>query len=223
VDITHIVDKPIRAFEILDAEGTHALTSVSFTARRDTTTGGTLPSKGTVTQGMWESVGALGGDYTFQRFEVSHDEYYTLAEDLTDRKTILSLHGTAGYEWGSAPFFERFYGGGINSIRGFAFRGVSPRSGPDDDRVGGKFSLTGTAEVSFPLVEDFLRGVTFVDAGDVESDMEIGTIRTSVGAGLRITLPILGQIPIAIDAAIPVTKNGQDDTQIISFSLGLFQ
>jgi len=223
VDITHIADKPIRAFEILDAEGTHALTSVSFTARRDTTTGGTLPSKGTVTQGMWESVGALGGDYTFQRFEVSHDEYYTLAEDLTDRKTILSLHGTAGYEWGSAPFFERFYGGGINSIRGFAFRGVSPRSGPDDDRVGGKFSLTGTAEVSFPLVEDFLRGVTFVDAGDVESDMEIGTIRTSVGAGLRITLPILGQIPIAIDAAIPVTKNGQDDTQIISFSLGLFQ
>ena len=221
IDINHITDKPIRAFEILDGQGGHNLTSVQFTLRRDTTTGGLLPSKGTVTQLSWESVGALGGDYTFQRLELSHDEYYTLAEDLTDRKTILSLHGDAGYDWGGAPFFERFYAGGINSIRGFAFRGVSPRSGPSDDRIGGDFSVTGTAEVSFPLVEEFLRGVTFVDVGDVESDLQIGTIRSSIGFGIRVQLPILGQIPIAIDAAIPVTTDSKDDTQIISFSLGI--
>jgi outer membrane protein insertion porin family len=45
-----------------------------------------------------------------------------------------------GYIAGGAPFFERFYAGGINSVRGFAFRGITPRDGPDDDRIGGDFT-----------------------------------------------------------------------------------
>jgi outer membrane protein assembly complex protein YaeT len=220
IQIDNIHDEPVRAFEILEEDGSHNLTSLALTLRRDTTTGGALPSKGNSLQGTWESVGALGGDYTFQKFTISADQYYTLYEDLVDRKTILSLHADAGYIAGSAPFFERFYGGGINSIRGFAFRGVTPRSGPDDDRVGGEFSITGSAEVSFPLVEELLRGVVFVDAGMVEKDFEFGTLRSSVGTGLRITLPVLGQVPIAIDFALPITQESKDDTQIISFSLG---
>ncbi len=220
VDINSIDDKPIRAFEILEENGEHGLTSLAFSVRRDTTTGGVLPSKGTNTQVSWESFGVFGGDYTFQRFNASHDAYFTLYEDLIDRKTILTLHGDVGYIAGDAPFFERFYAGGINSIRGFAFRGVTPRSGPDDDGIGGKFSFTGTAEVSFPVVDDLLRGVVFTDFGMVEPSFEFGTFRSSVGAGVRITLPVLGQVPIAIDFAVPITKDDKDDTQLISFSLG---
>lgn len=220
IEISDIKDEPIRAFEILDEEGTHTLTSVTFAVRRDTTTGGVMPSKGTNTQFAWESVGLLGGDYTFQRFTATHDRYYTLYEDLIDRKTILALHADAGYITGESPFFERFYAGGINSVRGFAFRGITPRSGPDDDRIGGDFSITGSAEVSFPLVEETLRGVVFTDVGMVEPDFEWGTLRSSVGAGVRITLPVLGQIPIAIDFAYPLTTDDKDDTQIVSFSLG---
>ncbi|MBC7784760.1 MAG: BamA/TamA family outer membrane protein [Burkholderiales bacterium] len=220
IDISNIVDKPVRAFEILEEQGAHTLTSLSFSVRRDTTTGGMLPAKGTTTQFTWESVGVLGGDYTFQKLNVAHDRYYTLYEDLIDRKTILSLHGDIGYIAGGAPFFERYYAGGINSVRGFAFRGISPRSGPDDDRIGGDFSVTGSAEVSFPLAEELLRGVVFSDVGMVEKDFEFGTLRSSVGVGLRITLPVLGQVPIAIDAAIPLTTDDKDDTQLISFSLG---
>ena len=65
-----------------------------------------------------------------------------------------------------------------------------------------------------------LRGVVFSDFGTVESDVRIGTIRSSVGAGVRLTLPFLGQVPIAIDFAVPITEDDEDDTQIISFSLG---
>ena len=50
--------------------------------------------------------------------------------------------------------------------------------------------------------------------------MRISTVRTSIGAGIRLTLPILGQTPIAIDFAVPITKNRDDDTQFVSFSLG---
>jgi outer membrane protein insertion porin family len=133
------------------------------------------------------------------------------------------VHGDFGYIPNDAPFFERFYGGGIGSVRGFAFRGISPRSGPEDDRVGGNFSITGSMEVSYPIAGDTLRGVVFTDAGDVEPDFQIGTIRWSVGAGIRLVLPILGQVPIAIDFAVPISKNSQDDTQFISFSLGFTQ
>ena len=36
-------------------------------------------------------------------------------------------------------------------------------------------------------------------------------------------LPFLGQTPIAVDFAVPITKDHRDQTQLISFSLGLIQ
>jgi outer membrane protein assembly complex protein YaeT len=220
VEVRDIQDKPVRAQEILDAEGHSTLTSIGLSFTRDTTTRGLIPSFGSTTSVGWESFGLMGGDFTFQKLTLSSDYYRTLSEDLLDRRTVFALHGDAGYIFGNEPFFERFYGGGIGSVRGFAFRGISPRSGPEDDRVGGDFTLTGSAEVSFPLASDVLRGVVFTDVGTVESDLKLGTIRSSIGAGLRLSLPLFGQTPVAIDFALPLSKNSDDDTQFISFSLG---
>lgn len=223
VQIHNIEDKPVRADEILAEAGYNVLTSVGFQLRRDTTNRGFLPSQGTTTTGAVEAFGWLGGDYDFYKFTLGYDSYYSLSEDLLDRKTILSLRGDAGYITGDSPFFERYYGGGLGSIRGFRFRGVSPRSGLDDDAVGGEFALTGTAEVSFPLAGETLRGVVFTDAGTIESGVEISTIRTSVGFGFRLTLPIFGQAPLALDFGFPLTRDDQDEEQIISFSFGITQ
>jgi len=69
-----------------------------------------------------------------------------------------------------------------------------------------------------------LRGVVFSDAGTVEREVEVTTIRSSIGAGFRLILPILGnQMPLAVDFAYPMTKTRQDDTQVISFSFGYSQ
>jgi outer membrane protein assembly factor BamA len=108
-------------------------------------------------------------------------------------------------------------------VRGFKFRGISPRSGPDEDPVGGNFSMSGGVELNFPIASEVLRGVVFADAGTVESDFRLGTIRTSVGVGIRLTLPIFGQLPLALDFGVPITKDSQDDTRFISFSLGFVQ
>lgn len=224
VNIRNIQDKEVRAPEILDGAGTSYLTSIGLQLRRDTTNRGLLPAKGTTTTLGIESYGALGGDYSFQKATSGFDWYQTISEDLLDRKTILAFHGDAGYIFGGDdPFFERFYGGGIGSIRGFQFRGVSPRSGPAQDRVGGDFSLTGTVELSYPLVGEILRGVVFTDFGTVEHDVQIGVVRSSVGTGVRLTLPFLGQVPIALDVAVPITKDHYDNTQFFSFSLGITQ
>jgi len=137
---------------------------------------------------------------------------------------VFGLHANAGYITGDSVFFERFYGGGLGSVRGFKFRGISPRAGLDDDPVGGDFALTGTGELIFPLVGDTLRGVIFADVGTVEDELQIGTIRSGVGAGFRLVLPILGQqMPLAVDFAYPTSRGDDDDTQIISFSFGVGQ
>jgi outer membrane protein insertion porin family len=220
VKIYQIQDEPFRSEQILAAEGSHPLTGLGVNFRRDTTNPGFLPYKGTVTQGAYEYVGALGGEYHFHKLTLNWDGYYTVANDLLDRRTVLGLHGFAGYIPGDAPFFERFYGGGIGSIRGFRFRGVSPRDGRGDDPIGGNFTFTASAELNFPVYTESLRGVIFVDTGDVESEFRIGTIRTSVGAGVRLILPFFGQTPLAIDFAVPINKARGDNSQLISFSLG---
>ena len=223
VDINEIEDRKLRAPEILRGEGHHTLTSAALNVRYDTTDPGVFPTRGTITNARYELYGALGGEYSFQKFTLGFEAYKTIAEDVLDRKTVLSFRGNAAYIDGDSPFFERLYGGGIGSIRGFRFRGVSPRSGRDEDPIGGNFLVTGTLELGFPLAGDSLRGVVFVDSGTVERDVSIGTYRVSAGVGVRVQLPFLGQIPLAIDYARAVVKDEQDDTQAISFSFGFTQ
>ncbi|MGH7177944.1 MAG: BamA/OMP85 family outer membrane protein [Tepidisphaeraceae bacterium] len=223
VQVRDIDDPEVRADEINDAKGNNFQTALGLTLRRDTSNRGALPYKGSTATATWQSYGALGGEFTFQKFIVAYDWYKLLYEDLTERKTVLEVHLDGGYIVGNDPFFDRFYGGGIGSIRGFQFRGVSPRSGPADDAIGGDFVLLASGQVSFPLVGETLRGVVFTDMGTVESSVEIKEWRSSIGAGFRLTLPFFGQIPIAVDAAIPLTKNSDDETQIVSFSIGINQ
>lgn len=223
VEIHDIDDRRERAQDILDAEGKNTLTSVALNLRRDTTNPGIFPDRGSVTTARAEFYGALGGAYSFQKYTVGWDAYQTVYEDLLDRKTVVGLHANVGYISGESIFFERFYGGGIGSVRGFQFRGISPRQGRDDDAIGGDFSMTGTAEVNFPLVGESLRGVVFTDAGTVRDDFALSDIRVSVGVGARVILPFLGQTPLAIDFGVPLIRNDEDETQVISFSFGFTQ
>jgi outer membrane protein assembly factor BamA len=223
VNIGSIDEPRFRSFQILDAEGTNYLTSAALNYRRDYTNPGFVPYRGTLTTAGVEVFGALGGDFYFQRFTASWSGYQTVHTDLLDRRTVVGLHANTGLISGDAPIFERFYGGGIGSIRGFAYRGISPRDGREFDQIGGGFEYTGSVDLSFPIYENMLRGVVFSDFGDVESDVKFGSFRSSFGAGIRFSLPFLGQTPIAIDFAVPISKNVRDQSQLISFSLGLTQ
>jgi outer membrane protein assembly factor BamA len=205
------------------AKGHSTLTSLGIGAKYDSTDSRILPTRGMTVSGAYEFAGAMGGDYDYHKFTVGANYYQTVYEDLLERKTILIYRVDAGYITGEAPFFERFYGGGLGGTRGFRFRGISPRSGPEEDPVGGSFAASGSVELNFPIAGETLRGVVFADAGTVEDGFKVGTIRTSIGAGIRLTLPIFGQLPMAVDFGIPITKDRQDDTRLISFSLGFVQ
>ena len=59
-----------------------------------------------------------------------------------------------------------------------------------------------------------------MDHGTVEQSVTIKDYRVSVGVGLRIAVPALGPLPIALDFAVPVMKGVYDNKQLFSFSMG---
>ena len=212
---------PNRAPEILAGDGHHTLTYATIAVQRDTTNHGPIPYKGDDAVISLTKAGAMGGTVDYDRVSGKVNDYQELSEDLLDRRTVLNSYLSVDDNWTNAPFYDRFYGGGIGSIRGFEYRGVEPRAGVHYDPVGGNFSITGGEELDFPIAEDILRGDVFTDAGDVETDARIGTIRVSVGAGFRLIVPFLGNQPLAVDFGIPLVLGSHDHPQIISFSFGI--
>ena len=118
--------------------------------------------------------------------------------------------------------FENFYAGGISTLRGFDFRGVSPIDG--DARVGGEFQWLNSLEYTFPVTaDDLVRGALFVDFGTVEEDIELNSenFRVAPGFGLRVHLPFAGLgAPLSFDFAFPVSTAEGDDERIFSFFIG---
>jgi len=217
------IDKKFFFFapeDILAVEGNSMLTSLRLGLTRDTTDSIVLPTKGTRLTASWEQAGLFGGDYSFSKIIGEGTYYKTLRTDVYDRKTVWGSNVTVGYIGGDAPTFERFYGGGIGSIRGFDYRGITPRQWPSHTGVGGNSQILVNNEVGFPLYGKTLRGVTFLDMGSVDDDFQIEAWRASIGFGVRLTLDFFGPIPMAFDFALPVSKASEDDTQIFSFSLG---
>jgi len=205
------------ATELHDVDGTHMLAGLKGSLVRDRTDSRWLPSKGDRLRFSAEQV---GGDFDFTVFRAAYSRYWTLLTDAQDRKHVFAARSNVGAIAGDAPIFERFYGGGMGSIRGFDYRGISPRSGVNEDPIGGDFMVFLGGEYSFPIFTRDVRGVVFLDSGTVEKDMNLTTYRASVGFGIRWIVPIFGPMPMSFDFAIPLAKDPQDDTQVFSFSLG---
>ena len=218
VDIGNV--DPLASRQIREIRGKHTITSLKGSIVRDTTDSRILPSEGYRVAFSWEQVGALGGDFSFGKPTLSAAWYKTIRTDIFDRKSVLAVRGDIGMIAGNAPPFERFYAGGFGSIRGFSFRGVSPRAGVFKDPVGGDFVILTGAEYSFPLYAKTLRGVTFLDMGTVEEGFEITDWRASVGFGFRLNINFFGPVPLVFDFGFPIAQQDDDDIRVFNFSLG---
>jgi len=219
VEITDIDGDAPR--EIKDVKGNNDLAGVRIYIRRDTRDNRFLPTKGYSFSAGYEQV---GGDFTFGILDGTHRWYKTLHEDLAERKTVFELKLHAATVIGDAPPFEKFYGGGTGSIRGFEYRGVSTRglsTGPGtpkrDDPIGSDWIFTSNAEVAVPLASEVFSALFFVDTGMIDS----GGVRASVGTGLQIMLPQwFGPVPMRFELAVPFMKEDEDDERVFSFSVG---
>jgi len=236
-------DAPVDAFAV---QGDNLLDSLGFFITRSTVqiNEDLLPYRGTrFTTGL-EQFGVFGGDFDFTRLTMGWTGYMTLDEDFFGRKTTLKLSLDTGYivdaqeitvsdsvggthRISDTPLFERFYAGGHRTFRGFEFRGAGPRGieantgTRGDDPVGGDFSFLLGLEYNYPIYQKIVRGVFFIDSGTVQEDIGLDEYRVSVGAGVRLKLPFLGQAPFAFDLALPIVKQDGDEERFFSFDLAL--
>ncbi|MFQ5849148.1 MAG: outer membrane protein assembly factor BamA [Candidatus Binatia bacterium] len=219
---------PDATAAIRDERGVSWTSSISPSLSYDSRDHFFTPTEGTRSNLSLKFAG-LGGDNLFLKMDTSTRWHYSFLRDPNWGGTYtLVLGGTLGYGVGfrkrasgkkNLPLFERYFPGGINSVRGFAERSLGPREGGDE--VGGDKQVILNAEVQFPLVEEYgFRGAAFFDQGQAFRESETispGKFRRSVGVGARWLSPFG---PLRLELGFPLNKKSGDDTSVVGFSLG---
>jgi translocation and assembly module TamA len=125
-----------------------------------------------------------------------------------------------GYLFSSSselPFDRRFFAGGGGSVRGYAYQSIGPRDA-NDNPLGGISVLEGSVEARWSIQGPYGMAI-FADiarVGSTDSGDEAET-KAGVGVGLRFNL---GQAPLRIDVAFPVSKRNGDPSAQIYLSAG---
>jgi len=210
--------------ELDEVLGSNTLVGFGVTLTHDTRDSAFLPTEGHLYEISFEQV---VGSFDYPRTELELRRYFLLRQhpDGSGRH-VMSVSTRLAYTGSNTPIYEHYFAGGYSTLRGFAFRGASPRDPVTGLRIGGHFMLLASVEYMFPLTaDDMLRLVVFCDTGTVQPDIDEWTqnYRVAPGFGFRVTLPALGPAPIALDFAFPVSKEPGDKEQVFSFFLGFFR
>lgn len=110
------------------------------------------------------------------------------------------------------PPSVRFFAGGDNSVRGYAYKSLGPES-PSGEVEGGKNLLVGSLEIEHMVAEKWGLAA-FVDSGNAFDDLHLDA-KTGVGLGIRWRSPVG---PIRLDVAHPLDKNS--DSFRVHFTMG---
>jgi outer membrane protein assembly factor BamA len=210
-------------FTIAKDQGGHFLVGMRPSITRDTRDSYIYPTNGSVMDMAFEQV---MGSYTFPVGTFEFSKFFSskyLAREDGSGKHVLCLRTQMAVTDENAPVFERFYAGGIRSFRGFTFRGVGPFDPNTGLATGGTFAWLNTIEYQVPIMaNDKFHWAVFCDHGTVEQNFSIKNYRVAVGTGLRLNLPMLGPLPIALDFAVPLNRGPFDHKQPFQISMGLF-
>ena len=163
----------------------------------------------------------LGSDRSFGRVLLRNATYYKLTRNIVlARQTQFGIirpfsapAGVSNQE--SVPLPERFFAGGADSLRAFAYNEAGPRdtgmalvpggptSAPTGFPLGGNALFINNIELRFPLIGNNIQGVLFHDMGNVYSSLSDMSFRFhqknlqdfnyavhAVGFGIRYKTPI---------------------------------
>jgi outer membrane protein insertion porin family len=156
----------------------------------------------------------LGGDEIFTRTTLDLRKHVSISNGL-----VLSGRAGGGMVSSGTPYYEKFYPGGIYSIRGFRELSLAPVTGCDG------YWLT-NLEARWPLIPSGnnpprLTGLVFFDAGQGwirGRAFSTDTIESAAGYGLRLRLPWLGLL--GIDVGVPFSSGTTDDNFRVHGSIG---
>ncbi len=177
------------------------------------------------TEGGIQSLQALatipGLNLEYYKISYRLKYFFPISSDFT-----LALSGDLGYGDGygrtnGLPFFENYFAGGVQSVRGFQDNTLGPRDS-NRDPFGGNTKLVGSAELYFPIpFAGELKSVRlsgFVDAGNVfANSISLSGLRFSAGLAVEWLSPF-GALKVSV--AEPFGQETGDRIQRFQFSFG---
>lgn len=197
--------------------------SVSVSINWDNTDDFYLPRKGFTVSQSFEKAG-LGAEADFLKSRTSFNKYKGLEEWIGfDAIFRYKSRFNIIVDNGNVPIAEKFYMGGIRSVRGYQAFSLSPfeldENAPDGRRrLGGNMTFSNSAEISFPLVPKAkMRLVSFVDWGFIGDDSLSEISRGGYGLGLEWFSPVG---PIQLMFARPLNEEEGDRTAAFEFTMG---
>ncbi len=206
---------------ILDSMDIKISSAVKFSLVRDTRdriVGASRGSKHSVS--VKYAGGPFGGDAEFTKLEGYTSWFFPLPWS-----TVFHFKLAAGQVWENEtdklPVYERFFLGGMTTIRGFDYGKASPIDPDSGDRIGGDKMWYSNIEYVFPLLPDAgIRGAIFFDIGrafDNDEDWAIEEYDKSTGLELRWLSP-LG--PLRLVWGYNLDPEDDEDTTVWDFSMG---
>lgn len=203
---------------IADQEGQKITSSISPNIWRDTRDNFLDPKRGSKNT-LYTTIAGLGGDNYY--WKALGDSLWYFPALLN---TTFSVRGRLGYAAGYAgedlPLYERFYVGGINTIRGLGFGEGGPRD-EDGEEIGGNWEMILNTELIFPLIKEInLKGVVFFDYGgafDEEQSFSFNDIRQTTGFGVRWMSPFG---PIRLEWGYNIDPKEDENDSKLEFSIG---
>jgi len=204
-DIENVTEEASKS--VADMEGRNVMSSVATTLHYDSRDKMFNPTEGADHSLTLQYAGELG-------------QYVPLFWD-----TVGFVHAKGGYvregSDGKLPDYERFYLGGMNSLRGFDWRDICSLD-ENGDKIGGDKFVQFNLEFLVPLIKKAgLVGVIFYDTGNVFNngeDIELGTLRKSAGFGFRWYSP-MGPIRVE-NGYILDPKEGESSSGKWEFTMG---
>ncbi|MCX7793042.1 MAG: outer membrane protein assembly factor BamA [Thermodesulfovibrionales bacterium] len=202
---------------IKDQQGTRVTSSISPTIARDSRDNFLDPSRGS-RNAIYLTVAGLGGTNGFIRSVFDSAWFFPWG------KTTFSLRGRIGYASGAfgkdLPIYERFYVGGIYTVRGLGFGEAGPVD-ENNEPIGGTKELIFNLEYIFPLIEEArLKGVLFFDAGKAfEQSEPMDSLRRTAGFGIRWISPIG---PIRLEYGRNLDPKPHESKGRVEFTFGTF-
>jgi outer membrane protein insertion porin family len=199
------------------------------------------------TDGGAERLSILGsipvGGLDFYKASLKVQHYFPIARDFTFMIMAEAAYGDGYGSLNELPFFENYFAGGPQSVRGYMANTLGPRTTPNPISgfggnlpLGGASKLVGTAEVLFPVPflhdSKSIRMGAFMDAGNVycgafqtPNPDDVNCYAPSDGAFMRFStglsarwLSPFGALSFSI--AEPLNSQKGDRTQLFQFSFG---
>ena len=207
--------------QIKEEEGKKLISKVGLTLTRDTRDRLIITRKGNRLEYNTQVAGGpFGGDVDYWKNQIWASQFIPTFEWLNQGFAAFGRIGTiVPYGDSNVPFFDRFFLGGPNTLRGFGYRDVGPVDDNDEPIGGNSFGY-----ISFEYMvqlADPLEVVLFYDWGFVNpDDWDFATSAYNDDWGFGFRVFILGA-PLRIDFGFPITSSPtNDDGMQFNFSFG---